>query len=114
LQENAVQRYAINLDDLPPHDDEEACAAYEALLCRDFNTSSKATRNHSVTAGLHSAVPNVSGDPAETGDTIATDSREMDEDESRNEGPMEGETGDTSELVSASLLLTFKRLLITL
>lgn len=98
LQENAVQRYAINLDDLPPYDDEEACATYEALLCRDFNTSSKATRNNSVTAGLHSAVPNASGDPVETGDAIATDSREMDGDESRNEGPIEAETGDTSEL----------------
>lgn len=67
-----------------------------------------------MTAAIHSAVPNALGDPAETGDTIATNSREMDEDESRNEGPMEGETGDTSELVSASLLSTFKRLLITL
>jgi hypothetical protein len=113
LQENAVQRYAINLDDLPPYDDEEACATYEALLCRDFNTSSKATRNNSVTAGLQSAVPNASGDPAETGDAIATDGREMD-DESRNEGPIEAETGDTSELVSVSLLLTCKHLLITL
>ncbi|KAG1785964.1 uncharacterized protein HD556DRAFT_1434905 [Suillus plorans] len=92
LQENAVQCYAINLDDLPSYDDEEACATYEAPLCRDFNTSSKATRNSSVAAGLHSAEPNASGD------AIATDGREMDEDESGNEGPVQAESGNTSEL----------------
>jgi len=108
LQETAVQRYAINLDDLPPYDDEEACAIYEAPLCRDFNASSKATRSNSGAAGLHSTVPNASGN------AVATDGREMDEDESGNEGLVEAETGDTSELVSVSFLLTSKRLLITL
>lgn len=108
MQENAVQCYAINLDDLPSYDNEEACATYEAPLCRDFNTSSKATRNSSGAAGLHSAEPNASGD------AIATDGREMDEDEIGNEGPVQAETGNTSELVSVLLLLTLKRLLTTL
>ncbi|KAG0694532.1 hypothetical protein DFH29DRAFT_985243 [Suillus ampliporus] len=96
LQENAVQRYAINLDDLPPYDDEEACAAYEAPLCRDFNSSSKATRNNSGMTGVNSAASNASsGLPADIGDAIATDDREMDDDEI---GTVEAETGDSSEL----------------
>ncbi|KAH7921919.1 hypothetical protein BV22DRAFT_1131886 [Leucogyrophana mollusca] len=39
LVDVVVQRYAINLDDLPPHEDEDACAAFEAKLCRDFNST---------------------------------------------------------------------------
>jgi hypothetical protein len=31
-----TQRYQISIDDLPPYEDEKACAAYEAKLCRDF------------------------------------------------------------------------------
>lgn len=31
-----TQRYQIDVDDLPTYEDEKACAAYEAKLCRDF------------------------------------------------------------------------------
>ncbi|KAH7913399.1 hypothetical protein BJ138DRAFT_1081602 [Hygrophoropsis aurantiaca] len=39
LADHAVQRYNISLDDLPPYEDEEACAGFEAKLCRDFNSA---------------------------------------------------------------------------
>lgn len=97
LQENAVQRYTINLDCLPPFDDEDACAAYEAPLCRDFSNIAKSSR---TTSG-RTVMPVDSG--ASTGDVMPTEAREMDEDESGNEGPVEGETGDTSDLVSPFL-----------
>jgi hypothetical protein len=32
-----TQRYSLSLDDLPHHEDEKACATYEAKLCRDFS-----------------------------------------------------------------------------
>jgi hypothetical protein len=34
-----TQRYHLALDDLPPYEDEKACAAYEAKLCRDYIAS---------------------------------------------------------------------------
>ena len=37
LADAAVMRYSLSLDDLPPVEDEKACATYEAALCRDFS-----------------------------------------------------------------------------
>ncbi|KAF9220958.1 hypothetical protein BS17DRAFT_786268 [Gyrodon lividus] len=37
LADAAMQRYKLSLDDLPAAEDEKACAAYEAPLCRDFS-----------------------------------------------------------------------------
>lgn len=34
-----MKKYKLNLDDLPPHQDEAACNAYEAPLCQDYLTS---------------------------------------------------------------------------
>ena len=31
-----VEKYQLDLDDLPCHEDEDACRAYEASLCRDY------------------------------------------------------------------------------
>jgi len=31
-----VEKYQLDLDDLPSQDDEDACRAYEARLCRDY------------------------------------------------------------------------------
>lgn len=97
LQENAIQRYTINLDCLPPSDDEDACAAYEAPLCRDFSNIANSSR---ATSGR--TVMPVDSDTS-TGGVVPTEAREMDEDESGDEGHVEGETGDTSELVSPFL-----------
>ncbi|EGN92146.1 hypothetical protein SERLA73DRAFT_173118 [Serpula lacrymans var. lacrymans S7.3] len=36
LAEVVVQRYQLNPDDLPPHEDEKACSVYQAKLCRDY------------------------------------------------------------------------------
>lgn len=109
LEENAVRRYSINLDDLPPSDDEEACAAYEAPLCRDFNSNSKPSRNTSGRTGVmpvNLAAPVAFG-AFEMGVAMTTEARE---DENVDEGPAEGETGDTSYLVSAPFLSTFELL----
>jgi hypothetical protein len=32
-----VEMYQLDLDDLPRHDDDDACRAYEARLCRDYS-----------------------------------------------------------------------------
>jgi hypothetical protein len=31
-----IERYQLDLDDLPSHEDEDACRVYEARLCRDY------------------------------------------------------------------------------
>jgi hypothetical protein len=31
-----LQKYRLSLDELPPREDEKACAAFEAKLCRDY------------------------------------------------------------------------------
>jgi hypothetical protein len=31
-----VEKYQLDLDDLPRHEDDDACRAYEARLCRDY------------------------------------------------------------------------------
>jgi hypothetical protein len=31
-----IEKYQLDLDDLPSHEDEAACKAYEAKLCRDY------------------------------------------------------------------------------
>ncbi|OJA08806.1 hypothetical protein AZE42_01301 [Rhizopogon vesiculosus] len=102
LQENAVQRYTINLDNLPPSDDEDACAAFEAPLCRDFNSNSKSSQNTSGRTGilpLNLLASGASG-VLEMGNAMTTvnEVHAMYEDESGDEGPVEGETGDTSDL----------------
>ncbi|KAL4073230.1 hypothetical protein V8B97DRAFT_2023022 [Scleroderma yunnanense] len=51
LAEAAVQRFALSVADLPPSEDEQACAAYEAPLCRDFNNP-KGNRTNSNSASL--------------------------------------------------------------
>ncbi|KIN93376.1 hypothetical protein M404DRAFT_948149 [Pisolithus tinctorius Marx 270] len=43
VAEAAVQRYTLSIADLPPLEDEQACAAYEAPLCPDYS-STKASR----------------------------------------------------------------------
>lgn len=104
MQENAVQRYTINLDNLPPSDDEDACAAYEAPLCRDFNNNSKSSRSTSGRAGVIPLNLTASGASGVLeSDAMTIEVHETDEDEIGHE-LAEGETGDASELVSAPLL----------
>ncbi|TFK52615.1 hypothetical protein OE88DRAFT_1807498 [Heliocybe sulcata] len=47
------QRYQIRLEDLPPAQDEKACAAYEATLCRDFVVSRYPLGRHSGIGPRH-------------------------------------------------------------
>ncbi|KAH7885344.1 hypothetical protein F5I97DRAFT_1884682 [Phlebopus sp. FC_14] len=49
LADAATQRYALTVEDLPLFEDEKACAAYEAPLCRDFNNV-KVVRSMNSTA----------------------------------------------------------------
>ncbi|KAI6151368.1 hypothetical protein EDD17DRAFT_1780239 [Pisolithus thermaeus] len=46
VAEAAVQHYTLSIADLPPLEDEQACAAYEAPLCPDYSNT-KASRGSS-------------------------------------------------------------------
>ncbi|KAG6336050.1 hypothetical protein ID866_3023 [Astraeus odoratus] len=60
LVDTAVQRYSLSMADLPPSEDEQACAAYEAPLCRDFNTA-KSNRGSSGSGSVRASASGFSG-----------------------------------------------------
>jgi len=61
-----TQRYHLTLDDLPPHEDEKACATYEAKLCRDY-IASKLTYEPAFANGGEEA-PQVNQQEADEGE----------------------------------------------
>lgn len=68
LADAAVRQYAISLDDLPPTEDEKACATYEAALCREFSNVKMLRANPSgpsnhQTPGTSASLPSGSGEP---------------------------------------------------
>jgi len=82
LADAAVQRFTLSVADLPPSEDEQACAAYEAPLCRDFNNS-KGNRGNSNSASSQHNLPGVSqysphNEPGPA--SMVGSSREMDDD----------------------------------
>lgn len=58
-----MRRYSLSLDDLPPVENEKACATYEAALCRDF-TNLKMIRANS--SGSSNQTAPLAGESAET------------------------------------------------
>ncbi|KIJ64454.1 hypothetical protein HYDPIDRAFT_175437 [Hydnomerulius pinastri MD-312] len=89
LADAAMQRYSISLDDLPPSEDEKACAAFEAPLCRDFNNSkviraNASTNMNAVTSSSSQATPPT--EPDAPGDLGEVDEAEMDMREGGAEG----------------------------
>lgn len=52
IAEAAVRRYTLSVADLPPLEDEQACAAYEAPLCPDYNNT-KASRGGPSTGSTY-------------------------------------------------------------
>lgn len=52
VAEAAVQHYTLSVADLPPLEDEQACAAYEAPLCPDYSNT-KASRGSSSTGSTY-------------------------------------------------------------
>lgn len=82
LADAAVQRFTLSVADLPPSEDEQACTAYEAPLCRDFNNSkgnrgnSNSASSQHNSAGVSQYSPHNEPGPA----SIVESSREMDDD----------------------------------
>ncbi|KAF8555227.1 hypothetical protein OG21DRAFT_928362 [Imleria badia] len=81
LADAAVRRYSLSLDDLPPVEDEKACATYEATLCREFSNLKMIRANSS---GSSNQTPGASASLA--GESAAADDAEM---ESQEEDPRE-------------------------
>ncbi|KAF8840739.1 hypothetical protein BDN67DRAFT_968036 [Paxillus ammoniavirescens] len=83
LADAAMHRYRLSLDDLPPADDEKACAAYEAPLCRDFSNMKVIRANANPSSS--SLTPGDSAPFAEPGEPVEAteveDGREEDADE---------------------------------
>jgi hypothetical protein len=76
LADAAMQRYRLSLDDLPPADDEKACAAYEAPLCRDFSNLKVIRANANPSSS--SLTPGDSAPSAEPGEPVEATEAEMD------------------------------------
>lgn len=55
LADAAIQRYTLSIADLPPSEDEQACAAYEAPLCRDFSNAKGNRGNSNSTSSQHNS-----------------------------------------------------------
>lgn len=100
LSDAAVRRYSLSLDDLPPLEDEKACAAYEAALCRDFSNAKMIRAN---TSGPSNPAPGAS---ASTSESVEAE-MEGQEDEPGEfvvEEPEETTVNDGPDLVRSYLL----------
>ncbi|KIM65938.1 hypothetical protein SCLCIDRAFT_1211945 [Scleroderma citrinum Foug A] len=82
LADAAVQRFTLSVADLPPSEDEQACTAYEAPLCRDFNNlKGNRGNSNSVSSQHNSAGVSQYSSHNEPGPaSIVESSREMDDD----------------------------------
>ncbi|KAI6044807.1 hypothetical protein EDC04DRAFT_2932465 [Pisolithus marmoratus] len=69
IAEAAVQRYTLSVADLPPLEDEQACAAYEAPLCPDYSNT-KASRLGSNTGSTHQRAVN---NPSNAGQLVTNE-----------------------------------------
>ncbi|KDQ62290.1 hypothetical protein JAAARDRAFT_30185 [Jaapia argillacea MUCL 33604] len=74
ISELVLQRYQIFVQDLPSAEDEKACAAYEAKLCRDF---ARAYEQLVVAANTENGDQNVAAEP--TPNAERTDEVEVDD-----------------------------------
>ncbi|KAG9315906.1 hypothetical protein JVU11DRAFT_3556 [Chiua virens] len=92
LADAAVKRYSLSLDDLPPVEDEKACATYEAVLCRDYNNMKMIRANSS---GSSNQTPGASTSPA--GESAETHDVDMESQEDTHEFVVE-ELEETSAM----------------
>jgi hypothetical protein len=105
-----AQRFQIGLDDLPDHEDEQACARYEAKLCRDFIIPKFSEETPSVDVEEGGGEAQGGGEGGGGGEEVAgvhegdedseVDVGEDDRDE-LVEGAEAANAGDNLELVSA-------------
>lgn len=93
-----VERYQLGLDDLPNHEDEDACRAYQARLCRDYSFPKPSGVERTL-------VPQDMDVVMRHGDVDEIDIDDDDEDELDELSDGEDETpGDELELVSYPVL----------